>query len=96
MTTDRLSVFDRVLGTAPFKGQVINQISAWWFDQIQQIIPSHLISLPDPNALIAREVESFPIEIIVRGYITGVTKTALWYRYNLGEREIYGHHFQTI
>ena len=93
VTTDRLSAFDRVLGTAPFKGQVLNQLSAWWFEQIQEIIPSHLISLPDPNALLAQEVDPFPIEVIVRGYITGVTRTALWYRYDLGEREIYGHRF---
>jgi len=93
VTTDRLSAFDRVLGTAPFKGQVLNQLSAWWFEQIQEIIPSHLISLPDPHALLAQEVEPFPVEVIVRGYITGVTQTALWYRYDLGEREIYGHRF---
>jgi len=93
VTTDRLSAFDRVLGAAPFKGQVLNLLSAWWFEQIQEIVPSHLISIPDPNVLLAQEVEPFTIEVIVRGYITGVTKTALWYRYNLGEREIYGHRF---
>jgi phosphoribosylaminoimidazole-succinocarboxamide synthase len=93
ITTDRLSAFDRILGAAPFKGQVLNQLSAWWFGQIGHIIPSHLISLPDPNALLAVEVEPFPVEVIVRGYISGVTKTALWYRYALGEREIYGHAF---
>ena len=49
--------------------------------------------MPDPNALVAQEVEPFPVEVIVRGYITGVTSTALWYRYSLGEREIYGYHF---
>jgi phosphoribosylaminoimidazole-succinocarboxamide synthase len=93
VTTDRLSAFDRVLGAVPYKGQVLNQLSAWWFEQIQEIIPSHLIMTPDPNAMLAWEVEPFSIEVIVRGYITGVTKTALWYRYNLGEREIYGHRF---
>ena len=93
VTTDRLSAFDRVLGAAPYKGQVLNQLSAWWFEQIKEIIPSHMISLPDPNALLAQEVDPFPVEVVVRGYITGVTQTALWYRYQLGEREIYGHHF---
>lgn len=93
VTTDRLSAFDRVLGAVPFKGQVLNQLSAWWFDQIQEIIPSHMIATPDPNAMLAHEVEPFTVEVIVRGYITGVTKTALWYRYDLGEREIYGHMF---
>ncbi|MBN1665653.1 MAG: phosphoribosylaminoimidazolesuccinocarboxamide synthase [Anaerolineales bacterium] len=93
ITTDRLSAFDRVLGAAAFKGQVLNQLSAWWFDQIRSIIPSHMLILPDPNALLAQRVEPFPVEVIVRGYITGVTQTALWYRYNLGERQIYGHSF---
>jgi phosphoribosylaminoimidazole-succinocarboxamide synthase len=82
-----------VLVAVPFKGQVLNQLSAWWFDQIQEIIPSHMIATPDPNAMLAHEVEPFTVEVIVRGYITGVTKTALWYRYDLGEREIYGHKF---
>ncbi len=93
VTTDRLSAFDRILGTVPYKGQVLNQLSAWWFEQTKDIIPNHLISIPDPNAMLAEKVEPFPVEVIVRGYITGVTSTALWYRYSLGEREIYGHHF---
>lgn len=93
VTTDRLSAFDRILGTVPYKGQILNQLSEWWFEQTKHIIPNHVISVPDPNALLAVEVEPFPIEVIVRGYITGVTSTALWYRYSLGEREIYGHHF---
>lgn len=93
ITTDRLSAFDKVLHSFPYKGQVLNQLSAWWFDQTTDIIANHKISLPDPNALLAIEVEPFPIEVIVRGYITGVTSTALWYRYSLGEREIYGYHF---
>lgn len=93
VTTDRLSAFDQVLHCVPYKGQVLNQLSAWWFNQMSDIIPNHVISIPDPNALIAIEVEPFPIEVIVRGYITGVTSTALWYRYAQGEREIYGYHF---
>ncbi len=93
VTTDRLSAFDRILACVPFKGQVLNQLSAWWFAQTADVIPNHLVSLPDPNAMIALEATPFPIEIIVRGYITGVTTTALWYRYSLGEREIYGYRF---
>jgi phosphoribosylaminoimidazole-succinocarboxamide synthase len=94
VTTDRLSAFDRVLAAVPYKGQVLNQLAAWWFEQTADIIPNHALSLPDPNALIAQEVEPFPVEVIVRGYITGVTSTALWYRYNLGERNIYGYSFE--
>jgi phosphoribosylaminoimidazole-succinocarboxamide synthase len=93
VTTDRLSAFDRNLACVPYKGQVLNQLSAWWFAQTRDIIDNHLISLPDPNALLAEEVSPFPVEVIVRGYITGVTTTALWYRYDLGERQIYGYTF---
>jgi phosphoribosylaminoimidazole-succinocarboxamide synthase len=93
ITTDRLSAFDRVLSAVPFKGQVLNQLSAWWFSHSTDIIPNHVISLPDPNALIARSARPIQVEVIVRGYITGVTSTALWYRYSLGEREIYGYRF---
>lgn len=93
VTTDRLSAFDRILATVPYKGQVLNQLSAWWFEQTQPIIPNHLISIPDPNAAIVTEAQPLLVEVIVRGYISGVTTTALWYRYNLGEREIYGYRF---
>ncbi len=93
ITTDRLSAFDQVLACVPFKGQVLNQLAAWWFEQTADIIPNHVISVPDPNALVAREVTPLPVEVVVRGYITGVTSTALWYRYALGEREIYGYLF---
>lgn len=93
VTTDRLSAFDRILARVPYKGQVLNQLAAWWFDQTADIIPNHTASVPDPNALVAQEAEPFTVEVIVRGYITGVTSTALWYRYSLGEREIYGYRF---
>jgi phosphoribosylaminoimidazole-succinocarboxamide synthase len=93
VTTDRLSAFDRVLAAVPYKGQVLNQLAAWWFEQTSDIVPNHTLSVPDPNALVAQEVEAFPVEVIVRGYISGVTSTALWYRYSLGEREIYGYTF---
>ena len=93
VTTDRLSAFDRVLACVPFKGQVLNQLAAWWFKLTADIIPNHVLSVPDPNATLAIKVEPYPVEVIVRGYITGVTSTALWYRYSLGERDIYGYHF---
>jgi phosphoribosylaminoimidazole-succinocarboxamide synthase len=93
VTTDRLSAFDRVLGFVPYKGQVLNQLAAWWFEQTKDIIPNHFLSVPDPNASVCLEAEPFSVEVIVRGYITGVTSTALWYRYSLGERQIYGYTF---
>ncbi|MEN8240293.1 MAG: phosphoribosylaminoimidazolesuccinocarboxamide synthase [Chloroflexota bacterium] len=91
VTTDRISAFDRVLGTVPYKGQVLNQLTAWWMEQTRSIIPNHMLDLPDENAMVVKQADPLTIEVIIRGYITGVTKTALWYRYNLGERNIYGH-----
>src|SRR5688572_259839 len=90
ITTDRVSAFDRVLGLIPFKGQVLNQLSAWWSEQTLDIVQNHVISVPDPNVTIAREAETLPVEVIVRGYITGVTNTSLWMMYNAGERQPYG------
>jgi phosphoribosylaminoimidazole-succinocarboxamide synthase len=93
VTTDRLSAFDRILAAVPYKGQVLNQLAAWWFEQTSGIIANSMVSLPDPNAAIMQKANAFPVEVIVRGYITGVTSTALWYRYSLGERSIYGYTF---
>lgn len=93
VTTDRLSAFDRILTAVPYKGQVLNQLSAFWFEQTGDIIGNHVIEVPDPNVTVAHECELFPVEVVVRGYISGVTKTALWYRYSLGERHIYGYDF---
>ena len=93
VTTDRLSAFDRNLAVVPYKGQVLNQLSAWWFEKTSDVIDNHLLSIPDANAAVVDEVQPYPVEVIVRGYITGVTETALWRRYELGEREIYGYTF---
>lgn len=90
ITTDRVSAFDRVLGAIPFKGQVLNQLSAWWFEQVRDVVESHVIDVPDPNVTIAHEAETLPVEVIVRGYITGVTSTSLWTLYEKGERQPYG------
>lgn len=90
ITTDRISAFDRVLGYIPYKGQVLNQLSAFWFDKTKDIVSNHLISMPHPNVSIATEAKSFPVEMVVRGYISGVTKTSLWKAYENGERVIYG------
>ncbi|MBZ0292902.1 MAG: phosphoribosylaminoimidazolesuccinocarboxamide synthase [Anaerolineae bacterium] len=90
ITTDRVSAFDRVLGLIPFKGQVLNQLSLWWFEQTQDIVRNHVMAAPDPNVIIAREAQPLPVEVIVRGYITGVTSTSLWTLYAQGERQPYG------
>src|SRR6266498_1187949 len=65
LTTDRLSAFDKILAAVPYKGQVLNQLSAWWFENTKDIIPNHLVSLPDPNAAIVHIAEPFPVEGIV-------------------------------
>jgi len=93
VVTDRLSAFDRILGLVPFKGQVLNQLAAFWFEQTGDIVPNHFIAMPDPNVTVAHECQPLAVEVVVRGYITGVTQTALWYRYSLGERHIYGYDF---
>ena len=90
VTTDRLSAFDRILGLVPFKGQVLNQLAAFWFAQTRTVIANHLVATPDPNVTIARRCRPLPVEVVVRGYISGVTKTSLWYQYSQGERQIYG------
>ncbi len=93
VTTDRLSAFDRIIARVPYKGQVLNQLAAWWFEQTADIVPNHVVSVPDPNVLIAREAVPLTVEVVVRGYISGVTDTALWTQYAGGARTIYGHHF---
>ncbi len=90
VTSDRISAFDVVLGTIPFKGQVLNQLAAFWFDKTKDIIPNHIVSMPDPNVVVVRECEQLPLEFVVRGYITGVTKTSAWYNYEQGVRNMCG------
>jgi len=90
ITTDRISAFDCVLGTIPFKGQVLNQLAAFWFEQTRTIAPNHVLDVPDPNVMVVTECEQLPIEVIVRAYITGVTKTSLWYNYEQGVRDYCG------
>ena len=90
VTTDRQSAFDRVLGTVPYKGQVLTAMAAWWFGRTTDIVPNHLLGVPDPNVMVVRRARVWPVEMVIRGYITGVTTTSLWYAYSRGEREIYG------
>ena len=90
IATDRQSAFDKVLGFIPFKGQVLTALSAFWFEKTADIIQNHLISVADPNVLLVKECKLIPIEMVVRGYITGVTDTSIWGSYEAGERIIYG------
>ena len=90
ITTDRQSAFDRVLASIPFKGQVLNQTGAWWFEKTKDIIPNHAVEYPDPNVIIAKKCTPFPIEFVVRGYMTGSSSTSLWTIYDKGKREYCG------
>lgn len=90
VTTDRQSAFDRLLAAVPYKGQVLNLTSAWWFENTKKIVPNHVVAIPDPNVVIAKKCTVFPIEFVVRGYITGTTNTSLWTQYNKGNRSYCG------
>lgn len=90
IVTDRLSAFDRVITLVPFKGQVLNQIAQFWFENTADIARNHVIEFPDPNVVVARQCTALPVEMVVRGYITGVTSTSAWYHYERGERNFCG------
>src|SRR5262249_23501913 len=91
VVTDRLSAFDVILGTIPFKGQVLNQLAAYWFQATASIAPNHVLAVPDPCVTIARECQPLPVEFVMRGYLTGVTTTSIWYAYERGARMFCGH-----
>lgn len=93
VTTDRQSAFDVVLGYIPFKGAVLNELAAFWFKKTKKFVPNHVISVPDPNVLISKNCQPIPVEMVVRGYLSGVTKTSVWSSYEKGERTIYGMKF---
>lgn len=90
IVTDRLSAFDRVITTIPFKGQVLNQISQFWFERTKDIIGNHAVEFPDPNVVVAQQCKPLLVEMVVRGYITGVTSTSAWYHYEKGVRNFCG------
>jgi phosphoribosylaminoimidazole-succinocarboxamide synthase len=91
VATDRISAFDRVLGTLPLKGQVLSFAAGWWFEKTRHIAPNHVLAAPDPNLLVARECQLVPVEMVVRAYLTGTTSTSIWVHYEQGKREFCGH-----
>jgi phosphoribosylaminoimidazole-succinocarboxamide synthase len=91
VVTDRISAFDRVLGTLPLKGQVLNRMAAFWFERTAAVAPNHMIRLPDPNVLEAHECTPLPVEMVMRSYLTGVTSTSAWTHYQRGVRVFCGH-----
>jgi phosphoribosylaminoimidazole-succinocarboxamide synthase len=91
VVTDRVSAFDRVLGTIPFKGQVLNRLAAWWFERTRDVAPNHMKRMPDPNVLECVECEPILVEMVVRAYVTGTTSTSIWTHYQNGARVFCGH-----
>lgn len=90
IATDRQSAFDIQWCSIPLKGQVLNQISAWWFERIKDIMPTQVLDIPDPNVTVAKRLRMVPVEIVVRGYLTGSSKTSAWMNYNAGVRDFCG------
>ncbi|HUW92474.1 MAG TPA: phosphoribosylaminoimidazolesuccinocarboxamide synthase [Bacteroidales bacterium] len=87
VVTDRISAFDVVLPEGiPYKGQVLNQIASWFLDMAREIVPTWKIATPDPNVTVGYVCEPYPVEMIVRGYLTGSS----WRLYKSGAREICG------
>lgn len=81
IATDRLSAFDRVITTIPFKGQMLNQVSSFWFEKTKEIVKNHIIDIPDSNVAVVHQCKTVPVEIVIRGYLTG----SMWRDYNKGK-----------
>ncbi|MBI4699620.1 MAG: phosphoribosylaminoimidazolesuccinocarboxamide synthase [Deltaproteobacteria bacterium] len=91
VTTDRISAFDRVLGTLPLKGQLLQRASNFWFERTAAVAPNHVLAIPDPNVTVVRECRPLAVEMVVRAYLTGVTGTSIWTHYAQGRRVFCGH-----
>lgn len=90
VTTDRQSAFDKNLALVPFKGQILTETSVFWFEATKDIIINHVIDTPDPNVIIGKKLKVFPVEFVVRGFLTGVTSTSVWTAYKNGDRNFCG------
>lgn len=90
IATDRQSAFDLKWCTIPLKGQVLNQLSAWWFDQMKDVMPTHVAAVPDPNVTVGKKLKMVNIEVVVRAYLTGSTSTSIWVNYQKGVRNFCG------
>ena len=87
VVTDRLSAFDVVLPKPiPYKGQILNQIAEKFLKITEDIVPNWVENVPDPNVTIGKKCDTFPVEMVIRGYLTGHA----WREYKNGKREICG------
>ena len=91
IASDRISAFDRILAAIPYKGQILTQIARFWFDRTADILPNHVLSYPDPNVVIGQRLTILPVEVVVRGYLSGSTSTSVLTQYKQGQRAMYGH-----
>ncbi|MBI4159559.1 phosphoribosylaminoimidazolesuccinocarboxamide synthase [Candidatus Wolfebacteria bacterium] len=87
VSTDRHSSFDRLIAHIPYKGNVLNRTSAFWFKETEDIVPNHVVAIPDPNVTVGKKCEVIPVEVVLRGFITGTTNTSLWTLYKNGQRD---------
>ena len=90
IATDRLSAFDIILASIPFKGEILTQTARYWFEETADICPNHVLEYPDPNVVVGTRLDILPVEIVVRGYLAGTTSTSILTRYKRGERDMYG------
>jgi phosphoribosylaminoimidazole-succinocarboxamide synthase len=90
ITTDRLSAFDRVITPVPFKGQILNDFTKFWFEETKDICPNYVQDYPDPNVIVGTECKPLMVEMVIRGYITGSSNTSAWTLYERGGREMCG------
>jgi phosphoribosylaminoimidazole-succinocarboxamide synthase len=91
VASDRVSCFDVVVGTLPFKGQLLTQLAAFWFEHTRDLARNHVLDVPDPNVTVVQECVTLPVEFIYRGYLTGSSSTSIWTAYERGERDYCGH-----
>lgn len=87
VATDRFSAFNRNVTHIPYKGEIVTAISRFWMDQTSHIIRNAAIDYPDPNVTIEQKCGVLPVEVVVRGYISGSTDTSLWVNYEKGQRD---------
>ncbi|MER8632471.1 phosphoribosylaminoimidazolesuccinocarboxamide synthase [Mesorhizobium opportunistum] len=90
IATDRLSAFDIILTSIPFKGEILTQTARYWFEETADVCPNHVLEYPDPNVVVGTRLDILPVEIVVRGYLAGTTSTSILTRYKRGERDMYG------
>lgn len=87
VVTDRISAFDHIMKQAiPYKGQILNQLAAFSFDKVDDVVKTHIVDVPHPNVTIAKKCKPVPIEVVIRACLTGHA----WRVYKSGKRELCG------